>query len=142
VANLLSVLRCALLLVWSFSPALAFEANTHRVMTAKAVVASELGGTLNGSLGFLRGVSEPIGSGTVEQRGVVNWIVEGAVPEDEPDPRVINHFHDPTQPWGSAGLTISLVGESSAVWSQDPAQDRNALSERRAPVYGRSTASG
>jgi hypothetical protein len=110
-----------LLLVCGTSKLGAYDVVTHRAIAERAVDTSSLNGHLQTKLGFQAGTAEIILGQSVRDR-----IGFGARFEDEPSGRVLNHFHNPLQPWGQAGLTVPLlgqVGQSSVLWGQNPNQD-------------------
>ena len=48
-----------------------------------------------------------------------DWLQEGATLEDQMNlSRCRNHFHNPIEPWGSAGLNDIFSGKSSLLWAQ------------------------
>ena len=120
---LYKLLAATCLLVLLTGTSHGFNDNAHERLTRRAVGdpllpnSSQLNIFLIDNLGydFPQGINEPIDGGP----NVVGLIAKGAVKEDYPDSRVLNHFHDPTQPWNSAGLFL-FTGRymSSIEWSQ------------------------
>ncbi|MGH9894160.1 MAG: hypothetical protein ACREA0_19695, partial [bacterium] len=68
-------------------------------------------------LGFLRGFQE-----FFRGQDVFEWLRVGGVREDS-DIRFFRHFHDPLQPWETAGLQAVLQFDSSIRWMQRPDQN-------------------
>jgi len=101
--------------------AAAYDVETHRVLAERATDISSLAGVLELELGLKEGLrTEFLG------RSVQRWIQDGARFEDEPFRRVLNHFHNPLQPWRQAGLTLPFLGQrgqSSVLWGQTANQD-------------------
>jgi hypothetical protein len=66
-----------------------------------------------------------------EYQKIIDWITYGSENEDAPIPRVYTHFHNPTFPWTSAGLSshnwVGLSGMSNLLWSQKPNQDYGTI---------------
>ena len=92
------------------APARAYDIAAHATITRRALPQSRLAEILK-SLGFEKGLShEFFNRGLPES--VVEAIAQGAMSEDEPDTRVVNHFHNPLVP---IGLSPSLK------WPQHPA---------------------
>jgi hypothetical protein len=135
----LATVASSALLVLAGAPTVhAFNESTHRAINAQAGQGSQLDATLRNSLGFLFGADTPIRdrNGTTNVNGLVNsaldWVVLGGVKEDDPYCRAARHFHDPLQPWDTAGLrTLNpfIVGACSAQtyassvrWGQDANQ--------------------
>ncbi len=99
-----------------------YEPDTHREIAVRAAQpgVSTLHDVMKDELGIERGVDQ-----TFAGIRVPDLIGEGAAAEDSPDPRVLNHFHNPLLAWPSAGLRVGAaqLGQSSALWQQNPAQD-------------------
>lgn len=98
-----------------------FEGATHAAMTRQAVAESaknqsQADAFLKAKLALPKGLNDIVGMQSIAQ-----LIANGSVEEDSPFNRVVNHFHDPTQPFSDAGLRLGPVkiGESSVVWGQD-----------------------
>ncbi len=103
----------------------AYAIRTHREIARQAVTVSSLDAVLKTDLGF------PDGQGTMfslspgkSAKQADEWVRDGAQSEDEPDIRVLNHFHNPLRLWGEAGLRWPVLpdGQSSVLWQQNPAQ--------------------
>lgn len=92
-----------------------YDLETHRRIALRAVDVSELDQHLRTELGFTGGQGQ-----LFLEREVRDWVALGARFEDVPWLRVVNHFHNPLQPWGQAGL---LTGLSSVRWQQFGVQD-------------------
>ncbi len=112
-------------------PASAYDLDTHAAITAKAieapvdgrVEASRVEDILKG-LGFPEGVRTLFSDGNVTRRAD-QWLQEGSRLEDNPDTRVLRHFHNPlASGWDDAGLTWNGIklGQSSALWQQNRSQ--------------------
>jgi len=103
------------------TPAHAFDDKAHQALASATVGTGQVNfdEVLRRQLGFMAGVNEKFDGKTARE-----WIMEGAKLEDAPVTRVLNHFHDPTQPFDLAGLRIVFQFESAAVWAQDRAQGR------------------
>jgi hypothetical protein len=106
------------------APARAYDIAAHATITRRALPQSRLAEILK-SLGFEKGLShEFFNRGLPES--VVEAIAQGAMSEDEPDTRVVNHFHNPLVPkWVDAGFSAFGIqpGQSSVVWQQNPRQE-------------------
>ncbi len=125
--NAVHHLACASVAVWvlaSACPALALNTSTHRIINVQATLNSDLGTVLRQDLGLAGGVLE-----TFKGRRVTDWIGEGGVREDD-SVRFLRHFHDPLQPWGSAGLLFGVRWDSSIRWMQRPDQGWSWLGAR------------
>ncbi len=80
-------------------PLWAYDVETHRAIGLRAVNVSSMDSVLKSELALPNGKASVFNERTAE-----NWVREGAALEDEPFLRVFNHFHNPLQPWGQAGL--------------------------------------
>ena len=90
----------------------AFGPKAHRLFGERAVTESTLDSFLRTNLQeFLSGTAEVIGG-----QSVIGLIRDGAVDEDKPAWRSLNHFHDPTKTWDQAGLAGLFT--SSVIWGQ------------------------
>jgi hypothetical protein len=108
-----------ILLALMGSSSWAYDLDAHRLLTERAVAASsQMDVTLRG-LGFEDGIATK-----VLEIEVVTRVGEGAVLEDQPEPRVVHHFHNPlASSWSEAGLTVGLLQWfASPVWQQHPSQ--------------------
>lgn len=106
------------------SPAVALNEPTHEIVNERAV--RHLGSDdplrvddfLKRQLGLLRELEE-----SVRGRRVFEWLREGGRREDD-GRRSLSHFHDPLQPWESAGLRLLPASfESSIRWMQRADQE-------------------
>ncbi|MGE5218856.1 MAG: hypothetical protein ACM3SP_17815 [Chloroflexota bacterium] len=105
-----------------------YDVETHGAIARRAaeVAVSTLDKALKENLGLNDGVREKFPNSNVPNENVQELIGDGARFEDDPSRRVLNHFHNPLQPWGQAGLTLPLLGQrgqSSILWGQNPNQD-------------------
>ncbi|MEK7219618.1 MAG: hypothetical protein AAB253_00365, partial [candidate division NC10 bacterium] len=87
-------------------------------------------------MGFSRGIDEVfLGRSERRPRTIQQLIGDGALFEDIPARRALNHFHNPlVDPWDEAGLqAFSLLGvatvrgQSSVLWQQNQAQDSSVV---------------
>jgi hypothetical protein len=127
----------------------AFNEVTHQRINENAASVARIDQAmfdsfLRESVGLFQGLQTPFrdDKGTTNKRGEINkvqdWLALGGTKEDEPLCRSARHFHDPLQPWKSAGLDTSnlvillmcgdvslptAVFPSSVVWAQDGAQN-------------------
>lgn len=114
-AALTGVVVHALALAGSVS---AYDIQTHRELGTLALGMSGVDGVLRSELGAPEGVLASFGGVSV---AVI--VHDAAGREDIPFWRSLNHFHDPIQPWDSAGLRVGpLQAESSVRWGQNPVQ--------------------
>ncbi|MFQ5989698.1 MAG: hypothetical protein ACE5K9_07270, partial [Candidatus Methylomirabilales bacterium] len=112
--------------------AMALNETTHAIINEQAARQSRpnkpgLNQILKNELGFPQGIEEPL-----RGREVFEWLREGGIREDSPICRTTRHFHDPLQPWESAGLrtfnpiiVVPCGGSSfpsSVHWAQEPNQ--------------------
>jgi len=79
------------------SPSYAYEVESHRVIAERAAIIEVNGSSLERTLQDELGIAEGL-EAEFEGRSIQRWIGEGAVFEDEPDDRVVNHFHNPLLP--------------------------------------------
>ncbi len=110
------------------SPAAALNPVTHAIVNEQATRQSGLDQSLREQLGFPKGIEERF-----EGRRVFEWLREGGVREDDIEGltfRFLRHFHDPLQPWGSAGLLFGVRWDSSIRWMQRPDQGWSWLGAR------------
>lgn len=99
----------------------AYELQTHLEIARRATQVSSLDRFLKEELNLAGGIQ-----GSFLGREVPELVGQGAADEDRPFPRVLNHFHDPLQPWSAAGLRAGVqLGQSSVLWQQNLAQDRS-----------------
>lgn len=104
---------------------------THRDLSQYAAESSVLGsvkGDYLKNIGFTKGLKEELIWNTTKDT-LVNWLREGALLEDSGAywqaafnyARYNNHFHNPLQPWSSAGLTdwVPFTTKSAVLWAQD-----------------------
>lgn len=107
--------------------ALALNESTHELVNRQAAIASTLDLTLKSKLGFTEGLLEKFNGNSV-----LRWLELGGRYEDSPLCRTARHFHDPLQPWATAGLRtknpLIILGcfgtsfPSSVRWAQEPNQ--------------------
>lgn len=99
---------------------LAFEVQTHRIISEAGTRASSLNNFLTTVLprDFPQGIDEVLVGG----RKPIEFIQDGSENEDKPAFRSRHHFHDPTRTWDQAGLQGVFSGQSSILWSQSPNQ--------------------
>ncbi len=102
----------------------AYEIPTHKMISDNAVQASQIDSVLRDQLQLTAGVNTVF----LGRRAAV-WIADGAGYEDQPEYRVLNHFHDPLAPsWDTAGLRVVFqVGQSSVLWQQNPNQNGSTV---------------
>lgn len=91
----------------------AYEALTHAEISRQAARQSGLDATLRDRYGVVFGLDTPL-----LDHPASDWIAFGGFMEDSPATRVVNHFHQPLNPWPLAGLVLSSV-----LWQQFPHQD-------------------
>jgi hypothetical protein len=118
------ILRCLwsliILTILTTNRLAAYDIPTHQSITNRAANISSLNKYLQTRLGFKEGTQEIILGLTVQDR-----VGQGSRSEDVPGFRVLNHFHNPLQPWAQAGLgdyifgVIPIFGQSSVLWSQN-----------------------
>ena len=73
---------------------------THRLMTERAILNSEISETIARDLKLDDGTAA-----LVSGRSITDWLKEGAFQEDEPDCRASNHFHNPLRTWTASHMT-------------------------------------
>ncbi|HBP90907.1 MAG TPA: hypothetical protein PKK23_20720 [Nitrospirales bacterium] len=107
-------------LVFFSSQAKAWEINTHRELTEKAIeiVASDLNTFLINNLGLEGGLNA-----SVDGRTAKKWMIEGSEFEDD-WPRFFRHFHEPISNKGLAGVfdssinwSLSSIGDQEWSWT-------------------------
>jgi hypothetical protein len=111
---------CVLILLMSvWNSSWAYDLTAHRFITAQAVDSSSQFDAVLRALGFSSGKTQ-----TFNNVSAVERVANGAALEDEPEPRVVHHFHNPLTPsWSESGLTVGPVQWiSSVVWQQHPSQ--------------------
>jgi hypothetical protein len=91
-------------------PGGAYSPSTHREIGAVAVDRSSLDPILKTQYGLDLGAAFLIDGQTVQE-----WVARGALREDVPPFRALNHFHNPLKPWAQAG---GVFGQSSIHWQQ------------------------
>ncbi len=99
----------------------AYDIGTHQRIAERATDQSVVNTYLRDQLDLREGANE-----IFLGRSVRDWITFGTRFEDEPSARVLNHFHNPLQAWGQAGLTLPVLGQrgqSSIFWGQNPNQN-------------------
>ena len=107
-----------------------YSVPTHRELSRRAVLTSQLDDFLKHQLDLSEGIEHPITLGSTADE----LIQEGSEREDD-RPRYCNHFHNPLLPWNEAQLfvetpipvpfaiqfaCISSVNHSSLLWGQVP----------------------
>jgi hypothetical protein len=97
-----------------FAPlASGYEVETHREITGQAATQSTANNALINELGLSDGLLSLVGDRTLR-----DWMMSGAISEDD-TPRYLNHFHNPlTEGWFNAGFGGN-VGQSSIIWGQN-----------------------
>jgi hypothetical protein len=105
----------AMLALGLASQAHALNQATHKIINEEAAVRSTLNSILKSQLGIPQGVLERF-----NERSVTAWIGEGGIREDD-GIRFSRHFHDPLEPWATAGLKFFGQFQSSIRWMQRPA---------------------
>ncbi|MGH7324142.1 MAG: hypothetical protein ACREJ9_05780 [Candidatus Rokuibacteriota bacterium] len=112
------------LATFNATPAFALNESTHELVNERAARHFDLDAPLRlddflkRQLGLLRGLEERVGG-----LRVFEWFRLGGDREDE-SVRFLRHFHDPLQPWESAGLRLLPVRfESSLRWMQRADQE-------------------
>ena len=98
------------LLLGIAEPVGSYEPETHREISATAINRSSLDDVLKTQYGVDEGILFAINGENVR-----TWVEIGAVREDVPPFRSLNHFHNPLKPWAQAG---GLLGQSSVYWQQ------------------------
>ncbi|TAK10127.1 hypothetical protein EPO44_00405 [bacterium] len=126
------------LLIVNCSALDAYDPVTHREIAHRAArpPVSSVDDVLKSELGLKEGIQETFpGISEAGQRTVEQLIGDGALFEDVPNTRSLNHFHNPLRPWGEAGLrTFSVLGvpllrgQSSVLWQQNTSQDTTFVS--------------
>jgi hypothetical protein len=113
------VLLCGLNSLLS-SFASAFERDTHRELSARALRSSIGDEFLVNQVNLLAGISTQVSSNRV-----IDWVQEGSSREDDAF-RFFNHFHNPLRIWNQAGLEVLEVpvpgSQSSVLWGQSAGQ--------------------
>lgn len=128
----------ALLVLIGSGTAIAYDAQTHRELATKAASAevSKLDQILRRELGLTDGIRKDFpGLTMATPRRVEQLIGDGALSEDVPPHRSLNHFHNPLiDPWDNAGLRAFSIfgmstvrGQSSALWQQNEEQDTSTV---------------
>ena len=96
----------------------ALNVGTHRLVNRQAAINSTtFQQILKSNLGFRNGLDAMF-----REKRILDWLEIGGEREDDLL-RFLRHFHDPLQPWDSAGLDFTLARYDSSVrWMQDPQQ--------------------
>src|SRR5688572_15548502 len=108
----------------------AYDPDTHRELAVRSASArsSTLDQRLKVELGFADGIATAFPGTTEPGRRAVDLLIgDGALSEDIPSLRSLNHFHNPLiDPWDDAGLragpilgTALVRGQSSVLWQQN-----------------------
>jgi hypothetical protein len=111
----------------------AYDPDTHRELAVRSASArsSTLDQRLKVELGFSDGVATAFPGTTEPGRRAVDLLIgDGALSEDIPSLRSLNHFHNPLiDPWDDAGLRAGVIlgtalvrGQSSVLWQQNREQ--------------------
>ena len=102
-----SAMWLALLTLLSLAPCLGFDdKTTHRILTQSATEASSLGSVLKDELSQPDGIDASFADSSGKRQQVIKWLQDGSTREDADDVcRASNHFHNPLQPYPSAGMT-------------------------------------
>jgi hypothetical protein len=126
-----------LLLIVVFQHGLVFaydEEYVHPAINENAALQSKLEIVLD-NLGFTEGLDKNF-SGLGERISVKEWFKKGGTDEDD-DPRYVEHFHIPLQPWENAGLwdsTLQVFKNSCLIWAQR-ADNNYSWQEAREQYY-------
>lgn len=94
-----------------------FEQASHKDLSERAVLSSNLDTFLKTQLNALRGVEDQLLA-----MNIIDWVRDGSDREDDSG-RFFNHFHNPLRTWDQAGLRLPLIGQigaSSVLWGQRP----------------------
>jgi len=107
-----------------------FSVSTHRELSRRAVLISQMDDFLKHQLDISDGIENRIGLGTT----IIKFVQAGGEQEDNA-PRYCNHFHNPLLPWNEAQLVvdtfipipfpiqvacINTTNHSSLLWGQGP----------------------
>jgi len=132
----------ALLILCSLGKGLslnAYDTFTHREIARQSAQpsVSSVDEVLKGHLGLPDGIRERFpGHSQPGLRSVEQLIGDGALFEDVPGTRSLNHFHNPLfqadgtsrGPWNQAGLRFGLqLGQSSVLWQQNTNQNFSSV---------------
>ncbi len=108
----------------------AYDRETHREIAQRSVELSisSLDQILKDELGLRRGITENFtGRSDPRPRTIQELIGDGAIAEDTPITRQLNHFHNPlVEPWQDASLRVffgAVRGQSSVLWQQNTTQN-------------------
>ncbi|MDO8283343.1 MAG: hypothetical protein Q7U10_12110 [Thermodesulfovibrionia bacterium] len=115
--------------------AFAWNEETHKNLSQDAVENSILQlsqGDYMSKLGYENGLNEKF-SWNNKSQSILLWVREGAQLEDADaifgKARYVNHFHNPTKEWNSAGLNDITSGMSSLLWAQYSAKQATFTEE-------------
>ena len=118
-----------LLLIVGVHNGAAYDLLTHEQIALRAAaIESSLETVLREDLGYDSGAGTRFPGRARGLRRVDQLIGDGALFEDQPVWRVLNHFHNPlAESWSSAGLRVPAAlpvvrGQSSVLWQQNLAQ--------------------
>jgi hypothetical protein len=111
-------------------PAFSLHPPAHREINEHIALNNTVGFSLDdylkNNLGIINGVQETIKKGS-NNKALWWWLAEGGEREDDGlkplSLRAWNHYHDPLDPWASAGY----YGQSSILWAQDPNQATGSI---------------
>ncbi len=73
---------------------------THREITEKAVVESQIDTFLKNTIGISNGYKEKVNG-----KKIIQWFSDGGELEDDPMCRASNHFHDPLKLWNQSFMS-------------------------------------
>jgi len=105
------------------------DENVHPAINENAANQSTVDTVLK-QLGYIDGLKQGFKKSEGITKEALGWIKKGGKDEDDA-PRFIDHFHDPSKPWESAGF-LTYGGMSSLLWAQDPVQEYSWLDARLA----------
>ncbi len=108
----------------------ALNEATHEIVNEQALRNSNVPTILREQLGMERGIDQQLGD-----KKIFQWVREGGSREDQGNflnllsgtARFLRHFHDPLQPWDTAGLSFFGKRESSVRWMQRADQGSQAV---------------
>jgi hypothetical protein len=92
----------------------ALNTSTHALVNKAAAQHSLMDRIMRKHLYLQGGLAHVFGG-----KSALDWIAEGGIREDDAI-RFLRHFHDPLQPWDTAGLDFFVKFQSSIHWMQRP----------------------
>jgi hypothetical protein len=129
---LVGVIGSLFLLAWGASSARALDERTHVLVNKQAAGSPDTHTFVRDSLELPKGLDTVVTDPNGTSKPMVDWLGEGGKQEDSPHCRSARHFHDPLQPWETAGLrtfnpliTVPCWGfsfPSSNYWAQEANQ--------------------